>query len=131
MQFIRQFISFRITSPLLAGLWYAFFWMMMGSLVLSLFLWLSEMQEHDLSTYTYIIHIFSATVGGMVSGKRAGKKGWYHGGLTGAFYALIILLIGFLALDNSLQLGTILWIALAFVIGAIGGMFGVNLRQNT
>ncbi len=88
------------------------------------------MQEHDLGTYTYIIHIFSAIVGGMVSGKRAGKKGWYHGGLTGAFYTLIILLISFLALDNSLHLGNILWIGLAFVIGAIGGMFGVNLRQN-
>lgn len=130
MQFIRQFISLRITNPILAGLCYAFFWMMMGSFILSLFLWLSGMQEHDLGVYTYVIHIFSAAVGGIVSGKRSGRKGWYNGGLTGLFYGLFIVLIGFLALDTSISLDHILLIGAAFVIGAIGGMFGVNLRQN-
>lgn len=102
----------------------------MGSFVLSLFLWLSKMQEHDLAVYTYVIHIFSSIIGGIVSGKRSGRKGWYHGGLTGLFYGLIIMIVGFLALDNSITFSDFLWLGAAFSIGAIGGMFGVNLRQN-
>jgi putative membrane protein (TIGR04086 family) len=130
MQFIRQFITFRISNPILAGLCYAFSWMMLGAFILSLFLWLSGMQEHDLNVYIYIIHAFSSAVGGMVSGKRSGRKGWVHGGLTGIFYGLIILLIGFLALDNSFVISDISWIGASFVIGAIGGVFGINLKNN-
>lgn len=130
MQSIRQLFSFRISNPILAGLCYSFAWMMLGAFILSLFLWLSGLQEHDLTMYTYIIHAFSALAGGIVTGKRSKHKGWVHGGLTGVFYGLVILLIGFLALDGSFTLKDISWVGASFIIGAIGGAFGINLKNN-
>jgi putative membrane protein (TIGR04086 family) len=103
--------------------------MMIGAFVLSLFLWLSGMQEEDLTAYTYVVHACAVCIGGLVSGKRSGHKGWYQGGLTGAFYGVIILIIGFLALDNSFSLSKLVWIAAAYVLGSFGGMFGVNMRN--
>ncbi|HEY2492226.1 MAG TPA: TIGR04086 family membrane protein [Paenibacillus sp.] len=129
MEQIRRLFSLRVTNPILAGLCYAFSWMMIGAFVLSLFLWLSGMQEEDLTAYTYVVHACAVCIGGLVSGKRSGHKGWYQGGLTGAFYGVIILIIGFLALDNSFSLSKLVWIAAAYVLGSFGGMFGVNMRN--
>ncbi|AOZ91883.1 TIGR04086 family membrane protein [Paenibacillus crassostreae] len=129
MQFIRQFISFRINNSILAGLCYAFSWMMLGAFILSLLLWLSGMQEHELAKYTYIIHGISSAIGGIVSGKRSGSKGWVHGGITGLLYGIIILLIGFLALDNSFTTNDLIGICVSIIIGATGGMFGINLKK--
>lgn len=95
----------------------------------SLLLWGSGLAEDDLSFYTFLVHAASAFIGGCVSGKRAGNKGWYYGCLTGLVYGVTLLVIGFLALDSSLSLGDLTLIATVFAGGAIGGMFGVNLKK--
>lgn len=130
MQFVRRLFSVRINSPLLSGLNAAFIWMFIGAFVLSLFLWLTGMREQDLSFYTYVVHAVSLLIGGVISGKRSNERGWYHGGITGAVYGLLILVIGFLALDSSLQLKDVLQWGAAFILGAIGGIFGVNIEKS-
>jgi len=104
--------------------------MIFGAFILSLLLWLTSMQENELSIYTYVVHGISVGIGGFVAGKRAGSKGWYQGGLTGALYGLIILIIGFLALDSPFDLAMIIGVAAVFLIGAVGGIMGVNTRNN-
>lgn len=130
MQLIRRVISFRMSNPILSGLCHAFVWMLLGALILSLFLWMSNMREQELSLYTYVVHGLSLLVGGFVAGKRSGEKGWYHGGLTGIIYGLIVLLIGFLALDASFNWKDSLQLASAFLISALGGIFGVNTHRS-
>ncbi|MBB3127094.1 putative membrane protein (TIGR04086 family) [Paenibacillus rhizosphaerae] len=130
MHLIRRLFSFRISNPTLSGLYYSFFWMMVGALILSFLLWSSGMKEQNLSHYIYVVHAAAAAFGGLVSGKRSGRRGWYQGGLTGILYGLMIIMIGFLALDSSLRLGDLLLIAAVIASGAIGGMFGVNLKNN-
>lgn len=130
MHLIRRLFTFRISNPTLSGLFYSFFWMMVGALLLSSLLWSSGMKEQSLSHYIYVVHAVAAAFGGLVSGKRSGRRGWYHGGLTGILYGLMIIIIGFLALDSSLRLGDLLLIAAVVASGAIGGMFGVNLKNN-
>ncbi|GIO69137.1 TIGR04086 family membrane protein [Paenibacillus cookii] len=129
MHMIRRVLSFRIANPILSGLYYSFFWMMLGALVLSLLLWSSGMDEQSLSRYIYVVHAVASLFGGIVAGKRAGKRGWYQGGLTGILYGALIIMIGFLALDSHLQTGDLLLLATAFASAAIGGMFGVNLKN--
>lgn len=129
MHMIRRVLSFRIANPILSGLYYSFFWMMLGALVLSLLLWSSGMNEQSLSRYIYVVHAVASLFGGIVAGKRAGKRGWYQGGLTGILYGALIIMIGFLALDSHLQTGDLLLLAAAFASAAIGGMFGVNLKN--
>lgn len=95
MYLIRRMFSWRIANPVLSGLCRSFLWMLMGAFVLSLLLWGSSLKEQDLSMYTYIVHGIAAAFGGLTAGRRATSKGWYQGSLTGAFYGIIVLLIGF------------------------------------
>jgi putative membrane protein (TIGR04086 family) len=104
--------------------------MLLGAFVLSLLLWGSGLKEQDLSMYTYIVHGIAAAFGGLTAGRRATNKGWYQGSLTGIFYGIIVLLIGFLALDSSPSAVDLLWVLAAAAIGALGGMFGVNLQKS-
>ncbi|WP_019639481.1 TIGR04086 family membrane protein [Paenibacillus fonticola] len=129
MDFFRRLMSFRLSHPTLSGLWYAFLWMMIGAFVLSLLLQTGVLEEHNLTWHTYIVHSAALLGGGVTSGRRAGHKGWYQGSLTGLFYGIIILCISFLALDNSLSLTDLSLLLPAVLTGALGGMFGVNLRK--
>ncbi|WP_379134936.1 TIGR04086 family membrane protein [Paenibacillus sp. sgz500958] len=129
MSIIRRLFSWKITNPVLSGICRSFLWMLLGALVLSLLLWGSGLQEKDLSIYTYIIHGLAVTLGGLTAGQRAGHKGWYQGGLTGVIYGIIILVVGFLALDSAFSGTGMLWVLAAAMLGALGGMFGVNLQK--
>ncbi|GGH48344.1 putative membrane protein (TIGR04086 family) [Paenibacillus sp. JGP012] len=131
MQLIRRLFSFRMSNPILSGLCHAFVWMFIGALILSFFLWMSGMREQDLSTYTYVVHGLSLIIGGFIAGKRSGEKGWYYGGLTGIVYGLLVLLIGFLALDASFNWKDSLQLLSAFVLAAFGGIFGVNTHRSS
>jgi putative membrane protein (TIGR04086 family) len=104
--------------------------MMIGALVLSLLLWSSGMNEENLSRYVYVVHAIAAALGGLIAGKRSGKRGWYNGGVTGIVYGLMIMLIGFLALDSHLRVGDLVLVSTVFASAALGGMFGVNLKNN-
>lgn len=129
MHFIRNLFGFRISQPTLSGLWYAFLWMMIGALILSLLLQGEMLEEPELALYTYLVHGIAVLFGGIVSGKRAKQRGWYQGGLTGLLYVVLLLLISFLALDTSLTLRDCILLAPGLVIGAFGGMIGVNLNR--
>lgn len=130
MYFIRRMFSWRIANPVLSGLCRSFLWMLIGAFVLSLLLWGSGLKEQDLTMYTYIVHGVAVAFGGLTAGSRATSKGWYQGSLTGVFYGSIILLIGFLALDSSPSSIDLLWVLAATAIGALGGIFGVNLQKS-
>lgn len=129
MHLLRRFFGFRLTQPTIAGLWYGFLWMMIGALILSLLLQGELVEEVELSLLAYIVHGIAVFFGGMVSGKRAQQKGWYQGTLTGFIYVLLLLIISFLALDHSLGLTDWLLIVPGIIIGAAGGMLGVNLSR--
>ncbi|MDQ0090011.1 putative membrane protein (TIGR04086 family) [Paenibacillus anaericanus] len=126
MHFTRR-LTVRLTHPTLSGLWYAFLWMMIGALVLSLLLHFSLLEESQLPWCTYVVHSISIVMGGIVSGKRARQKGWYQGALTGLLYGILLLLISFLALDTSLTLSDLALLIPTFVLGALGGVIGVNV----
>jgi putative membrane protein (TIGR04086 family) len=119
----------RISSPLLSGLLYAFLMMALGTLIVSLLLLWSNVQESSLPAYGKIIHALSIFVGGWVAGKRAGSRGWYYGGVLGALYATVIGIVAFLAYDNGLSLMSLALLGGAFGSGALGGMLGVNSRK--
>lgn len=129
MHLIRRFFGIRLSQPTVAGLWYGFLWMMIGALILSLLLQGDMLEEAEMTVYTYLVHAVAVVFGGIVSGKRAKQKGWYQGALTGALYVLLLLLISFLAMDTLLGLQEWGLILPGFVIGAIGGMIGVNLGR--
>ncbi|MCK8490017.1 TIGR04086 family membrane protein [Paenibacillus sp. MBLB2552] len=129
MHLFRRLSGIRLSQPTVAGLWYGFLWMMIGALILSLLLQGDMLEEFEMTLYTYLVHAAAVLFGGIVSGKRAKHKGWYQGALTGALYVLLLLLISFLAMDTSLGYQEWALLLPGFVIGAIGGMIGVNLGR--
>lgn len=116
-------------QSIIAGLVYAFIGMGIFTIIVSVFLLLTSIKEESLTFYIFLIHSISVLIGGYVTGKRAGRRGWYYGGLLGLFYIIIIYLVGFLAFDSTFDLYSLFMLVLAFAIGALGGIFGVNSHK--
>ncbi|ALS23205.1 MULTISPECIES: TIGR04086 family membrane protein [Paenibacillus] len=116
-------------SPLLSGLTYAVGVMLIGTLIASLILLATDIPEDSWRKTTWMIHSLAMLIGGMVSGKRSGSRGWYQGILLGALYVAVVWLVGFLAYDSGLTKDTLILAGLAVPSGAIGGMIGVNLKR--
>ncbi|MOA28396.1 hypothetical protein D3C78_1493360 [compost metagenome] len=102
---------------------------MIGALFLSLLIQSEVIEETGLTVHIYIVHAVATLLGGIVSGKRAGRRGLYQGSITGLFYGILLLIISFLALDNSLSISDLILVIPALIIGGIGGALGVNLRK--
>jgi putative membrane protein (TIGR04086 family) len=116
-------------SPLFSGLVYAMIFMLLGTMMTSLLMLATDMQESSVQSYTMSIHGVAMFVGGIIAGKRSGSKGWYHGGMLGLVYSFIVWLIGFLAYDAGLSSDTLFLLGVSFLAGAFGGMIGVNLKR--
>jgi putative membrane protein (TIGR04086 family) len=126
---MRQAGQTRLGSPMLSGLAYAFIGMALAALLASVIMTMGDQGEDVLPTYAYIIHGISALLGSFVSGRKSGSKGWYYGGMLGVFYSIIVLVVGFLSFDRGFDWNTLLFVAGAFLIGAAGGIMGVNTRK--
>jgi putative membrane protein (TIGR04086 family) len=126
MEPIKNTATVRFASPLFSGMVYAFITMAISSLIYSLVLTFTNQSEDSLSLFAYLIHALAIFIGSYACGKRINNKGWYHGGILGLVYALIIILIGFLSMDNGISFQTLLAVAVAYLLGAIGGILGVN-----
>ncbi|MCU6791535.1 MULTISPECIES: TIGR04086 family membrane protein [Paenibacillus] len=117
------------SSPLLSGLMVAMIFMLLGTLMTSLLMLATNLQESSLYSYTMSIHGIAMLIGGMTAGKRSGTKGWYHGGMLGLVYTCIIWLIGFLTYDAGFSQQTLYLTALTLVSGALGGILGINFKK--
>ena len=117
------------SASVVTGLLFTFGLVLVGSLVTALLLSLTDLRENSLPYFTYAINIVGLLIGGMVTGRKCGAKGWYYGGLTGISYFALVLLIGFLGFDAPLQIVTLLYLVGAFVVSAAGGIIGVNMAR--
>jgi len=116
-------------SPLLSGLVYSMIFMLIGTFMISLLMMATNIQETSLFGYTMSVHGVAMFIGGIVSGRRSGTRGWYNGGMLGVFYCVIVSMIGFLAYDAGLTMETLYLLGLTFGCGALGGMLGINMKK--
>ncbi|NBC67900.1 TIGR04086 family membrane protein [Paenibacillus sacheonensis] len=119
-----------MASPLLSGILYASIWLAAGALLLSVLLRWGSMQENELPTYSLVIHGCSALAGGFVSGRRSHERGWYYGGMLGVAYAVLVLLISFLASNTGFSGKTLTMLIETLLCGSFGGMIGVNTKRS-
>lgn len=117
------------SHPILAGLIYTYTIAIIGALIFTLLLFWTSISDSKLPLISYIITAVSLLAGGYISGKRAGVKGWYYGGMTGIIYGIILVIIVFLAFDTELNLRSLVLIVLTFLFGALGGIVGVNRNK--
>lgn len=97
-------------------------------LILGILMALTRIPETSLPTVVVVLSVISIGFGGAFTAKKARTAGWVNGGLTGAVYVAVILVMGMLFVPHFALTGNVLLrIVVGFGVGMIGGIFGVNL----
>jgi putative membrane protein (TIGR04086 family) len=99
------------------------------SLVISLLLKFTQLQELSLSWIMLTISFIILFIGGFVSGGKGKEKGWLLGGGTGLCYSLIIFLLQYLGFEAHFTLEQMLYHLGFLVISILGGILGVNMTS--
>ena len=98
-------------------------------LVLSIILSLSDIKESVIMPSVIFISAFSILIGSFTITKKIDKKGIIFGSVVGIFYMSILYTISSIINFNfSLELNSLIMIAIGMFGGAIGGILGVNLK---
>jgi putative membrane protein (TIGR04086 family) len=118
--------SVRPAIPVMNGLLFAFIVTIIGTFATSLLLSFTQMNESSLPIFSVVNHGLSTFVGGFMCGKRAGRKGWYYGGILGASYFALVIIIAFLAVNQGFGTQTLSLLGLTLAASSIGGIIGVN-----
>ena len=117
-------------SPLILGVIGAFVASLLCTLVMAgIYTW-TTISESTLPYTAYTINAISVLFGAVLSARSAGVKGWYYGGVTALLFSAMLAIVGSLVdLSAAFQLETLVRIAILGLIGAFGGMIGVNLKR--
>ncbi|HZK17701.1 MAG TPA: TIGR04086 family membrane protein [Clostridia bacterium] len=86
------------------------------------------------SIYNYaslisLVAFISVAVGGIISGNIARFQGWLHGGLVGVVYSLLLLVLAVVLVMQEINLVLLGRMLLFVLLGAGGGVLGVNLPE--
>ena len=78
-----------------------------------------------------VITIATALLCGLIGGRSAGSRGYVYGGLSGLIYAVVLWVFGSVVLnDYNMSFGFAILLLLGIFSGALGGMIGVNIKNN-
>lgn len=116
--------------PILSGIVSIVSILFIFSLILSLLLHFTMIQEASIQWFLLPITLLTLFIGGVISGYQSGQKGWYIGGLTGLTFLLIAWLVSFLGFDMLVTLKSLLIYVAYLLLAMIGGMFGVNMSPH-
>lgn len=98
------------------------------SLIMSLLIYVTEMSEGTVAGAIYYLGMVCVALGGAISGRRARRLGWLHGGLVGLLYAAGSLALTFVIAPGPMIIGEVLGrIGAVSLVGILGGIIGVNL----
>lgn len=118
-------------SAVLMGTLTIFIFAMVSSIIFSLILRFTSLQESSLQWVITAVSFIALFAGGFISGGRGKEKGWLLGGLTGLIYSIIVFLFQFLGLDSLFDLEQIIYHICYILIAMMGGILGVNLSGNS
>jgi putative membrane protein (TIGR04086 family) len=100
-----------------------------ASLILSLLLKFTSMQESSLTWFIAAFSFLSLFIGGFISGGKGKEKGWLTGGLTGLIFTLLVFLVQFLGYQSTFNIEQSLYHSAYILIAVVGGIFGVNVSS--
>lgn len=90
----------------------------------------TSVPESYISNVVFIISIVSILYAGKIATKKVKSRGWLIGSITGIVYMLILYLLSLIFTKRPVFDMHVLFIfAMGFLAGAIGGIFGINLRK--
>ncbi|GAF65901.1 TIGR04086 family membrane protein [Alkalihalobacillus trypoxylicola] len=109
------------------GLFTIFVIAIVFSLVASLLLSMTNLTEHSLDWLIKVVAFIAILMGGMVAGAKSKSKGLLIGALTTILFTLVIFLAQYLGYDQAFTTEQYLYHGGYLLVGAFGGMIGVNL----
>ena len=116
-------------QAIFSGILFTFLTSLVIAGVLAVSVYFSGLTDAGIRTWLYFAGMLSVLLGGGFAGKQAGKAGWLHGGVSGTSYVLLALLFSLASAPDSWELlASLQQLAVAFIIGSVGGALGVNYR---
>ncbi|WP_210366775.1 TIGR04086 family membrane protein [Bacillus sp. REN3] len=123
--------SRNLGKSILYGVMAIFALAIVSSLIFSLLLRFTSLQESSLQYVMSTISFLSIFVGGFITGGKGKQKGWLIGGATGLFYTLIIFLFQFLGYDHTFSIEQVIYHVCYILTAMMGGILGVNIAGGT
>ena len=87
----------------------------------------TDAPERYSAIMVFAVSLVGLLIGSRITGKRGGSRGWLNGGIVGLLYVVLVLVLGFIFIDNfTFGFGFVSKVFLGFIFGAFGGIWGVN-----
>lgn len=111
------------------GIVFALLFTVVVFLISAILLSYTSLPEDAIPVISTAVKLIGACISGFVPAKRSGNRGIITGAVSGLLYILIIILTAALTTQEQFFGMSVLTTALLCVLsGALGGIFGVNLR---
>lgn len=120
---------FSFLTGFVRGLLVAVLFTMVVFLVSAVLLSYTSLPEDAIPVISTAVKLIGAVISGFIPARRSGNRGIITGAVSGFLYILIIFITASLTTQESVFGMNLLTTALLCVLsGALGGIFGVNLR---
>ncbi|MGP7816855.1 TIGR04086 family membrane protein [Niallia sp. 01092] len=123
--------SKHVGSAVLYGLISIFILLITSSIIFSLLLRFTSLQESSLQYIITAVSFITLFSGGFISGGKGKQKGWFLGGVTGLIYSVIVFLFTYLGLDQLFTAEQFIYHICYTLICMMGGILGVNLSKSS
>ncbi|KAB2338992.1 TIGR04086 family membrane protein [Cytobacillus depressus] len=121
--------SRNVGGAVLYGVIAVFVLAIISSLLFSLLLRFTSLQESSLQFVITAISFVSLFIGGLISGGKGRQKGWLLGGMTGLIYSIIIFLFQYLGFDKLFDMQQMIYHTCYTLTAMMGGILGVNMKK--
>lgn len=91
----------------------------------------TQINDNSISKVVFAISVISITIGSVISSLKIRKNGIINGSIVGIIFIITINIISIIINNNyHTSLKTVILIIGSIIIGAIGGVIGINTRKN-
>ncbi len=98
-------------------------------IVVSLLLTYTSLKESRIPLLNTIVMIISITIGSIYMAINMEENGWLYGGIVGALYFIVLVLLNYLFIKPFVfDIYSLSKFFIALVTGIIGGVIGINIK---
>jgi len=126
----REMESRGLGIAVLHGVIAIFVFAILSSLIFSLLLAFTSVQESSLKYIVTTVSFISLFIGGFITGKNGKQRGWLIGGATGIIYSTIIFLFQFLGHDSLFSTEQLIYHTCYILTAMMGAILGVNMSSS-
>lgn len=119
-----------IPQAILKGVIAIFMIAFLTSIVFAFLLKFTTIAEDSLQWVITALSFIAFFIGGFISGKSGGEKGWLLGGATALLFSCLVFLLQFLGYDEQFSLLQLLYHGGFLIAACFGGIIGVNIATN-